>query len=142
MLVLKFVKLPQVQLNSNGPRPSKKNNLKLSPYDPSRWLNLVIDGSANHGMGWVLFQWADEGKPRSGATIIDASSSLLPPNIGFSPVDGEIAALSYAIRCCYYYILHAQKLRLYSDCKVLVEMYAKDITKVSNPKHLRIMTEI
>ena len=62
-----------------------KNNLKLSPYDPSRWLNLVIDGSATHGMGWILFQWADEGKPSSGATIIDASLSLLPPNIGFSP---------------------------------------------------------
>ena len=54
-----------------------KNNLKLSPYDPSRWLNLIIDGSATHGMGWVLFQWADEGKPSSEATIIDASLSLL-----------------------------------------------------------------
>ena len=107
-----------------------KNNLKLSPYDPSRWLNLCIDGSAIHGMGWVLFQWSDEGKPTSCAKIIDASSSLLPPNIGFSPIDGEIAALSYAIRSCYYYILHAPKLRLYSDCKGLVEMYAKDITKV------------
>ena len=66
-----------------------KNNFKLSPYDPSRWLNLIIDGSATHGKGWVLFQWADEGKPSSGATIIDASSSLLPPNIGFSPEDGR-----------------------------------------------------
>ena len=33
-----------------------KNNLKLSPYDPSRWLNLIVDGSATHGMGWILFQ--------------------------------------------------------------------------------------
>ena len=93
-------------------------------------------------MGWILFQWAEEGRPSSGATIIEASSSLLPPNVGYSPVDGELAALSYSIKCCYYYILHAQRLRLYSDCKGLVEMYAKDITKVSNPKHLRIMTEI
>ena len=119
-----------------------KNKLRLSPYDPSRWLNLCIDGSAIHGMGFLLFQWADEGKPSSGATIIAANSSLLPPNIGFSPIDGEIASLSYAIKCVYYYILHSPRLRLYSDCKGLVEMYSKDLTKVSNPKHFRIMTEI
>ena len=33
-----------------------KRNLKLSPYDPTRFFNLVIDGSAIHGVGYVLFQ--------------------------------------------------------------------------------------
>ena len=33
-----------------------KNNLKLSPYDPTRFLNLFIDGSAIHGVGYLLFQ--------------------------------------------------------------------------------------
>ena len=70
------------------------------------------------------------------------NSSLFPPNIGFSPVDGEIAALQYATRCCYYYLLHAPKLRLYSDCKGLVQMYEKDLIKVTNPKHFRILSNI
>ena len=111
--------------SSQNVRRLIKNNLKLIPYDPSRFLNLCIDGSAIHGMGYILFQWCDERNPSAGATIVSANSSLLPPNIGFSPVDGEIAALSYATKCCYYYILHASKLRLYSDCKGLVEMYQK-----------------
>ena len=119
-----------------------KNNLRLSPYDPSRYLNLCIDGSAIHGMGYILFQWVEEKNPAAGATIVSANSSLLLPNIGFSPIDGEIASLSYAIKCCYYYMLHAPRLRLYSDFKGLVKMYQKDLTKVSNPKHFRIMTEI
>ena len=111
-----------------------KDNLKLSPYDPSRFLNLCIDGSAIHGMGYILFQWAEENNPSAGATIVSANFSLLPPNIGFSPVDGEIASLQYATKCCYYYIIHAPKLRLYSDCKGLglVEMYQKDLTNQGN----------
>ena len=60
-----------------------KNNLKLSLYDPSRFLNLCIDGSAIHSIGYILFQWADERNPSAGATIVSANSSLRPPNIGF-----------------------------------------------------------
>ena len=70
-----------------------KNDLRLSPYDPSRYLNLCIDG-----MGYILFQWVSEDNPAAGATIVSANSSLLPPNIRFSPIDGEIASLSYAIK--------------------------------------------
>ena len=67
-----------------------KNNLKLSPYNPSQSLNLCIDGSAIHGIGYILFQWCDKRNPSKGATIVSANSSLLPPNIGFSPVDATI----------------------------------------------------
>ena len=66
-----------------------KRNLKLSPYITESWINLVID---------VLFQWINE-------------DSLLPPN-----VDGKVAALEYAEKSCYYYLLHAPKLKLFSDC--------------------------
>ena len=59
-----------------------KHNLKLSLYDPSRYLNLCIDGSTIHGMGYIFFQWCDEKNPSAGATIVSANSSLLPPNIG------------------------------------------------------------
>ena len=108
-----------------------KNNLKLSPYDPSRFPNLCIDISAIHGIGYILFQWCDKRNPSKGATIVFSNSSLLPQGIGFSPVDGEIAALQYATRCCYYYLLHAPKPRLYSDCKGLVQMYQKDLIRIT-----------
>ena len=49
-----------------------KNNLKLSPYDPSQFLNLCIDGSAIHGVGYILFQWTDERNPSKEAIIVSA----------------------------------------------------------------------
>ena len=78
-----------------------KRNLKLSPYDPKRFLNLVIDGSATQRVGYVLFQWTNEDDASAGATIISANSSLLPPNIGFSPVDWELASLQFATKSCF-----------------------------------------
>ena len=54
----------------------------------------------------------------------------------------SLSAWAPATICCYYYILHAPKLRLYSDCKGLAEMYKKDLTKVTNPKHFRILSDI
>ena len=78
-----------------------KRNLKLSPYEPELFLYLVIDGSATHGVGYILFQWINEDDPSAGATIVSANSSLLPPNVGFSPVDEEIAALQLATKSCF-----------------------------------------
>ena len=57
-------------------------------------------------------------------------------------MDGEVAALQYATKYCYYYLVHTPKLRLYSDCKGLIQMYQKDIIKITNPKHFRILSDI
>ena len=34
--------------------------IRLSPYDPTKTLRLVIDGASLQGVGFVLFQWIDE----------------------------------------------------------------------------------
>ena len=57
-------------------------------------------------------------------------------------MDGEVAALQFATKCCFYYLLHAPKLRLYSDCKGLIQMLEKDLIKITNPKHFRILSDI
>ena len=84
-----------------------KENLKISPYWAEQWLNMVIDGSSTRGIGYVLFQWLNEEDPSQGTTIIQAGSSLLPPNLGFSPVDSELAGLQYACKACHYYLHHS-----------------------------------
>ena len=121
-------------------RKLMKENLKLSPYRAEQWLNMVIDGSSTRGIGYVLFQWLNEEDPSQGATIIQAGSSLLPPNLGFSPVDSELAGLQYACKACHYYLLHCPKLRLLSDNSGLIQMLQKDICSIRNPRHHRILT--
>ena len=97
-------------------RLSLATSLRVSPYQPDKWPNLVIDGSSTKGVGFVLFQWIKEGDPSKGATVVQAASSLLPPNLGFSPIDGEMAALQFALKAAHYYLLHCPRLRLFSDC--------------------------
>ena len=69
-------------------RKLMKRNLRLFPYEPESWLNLVIDSSSTRGVGFVLLQLINEDSPGEGATIVQANSSLLPPNVGLSPMDG------------------------------------------------------
>ena len=57
-------------------------------------------------------------------------------------MDAQVVALQFATKCCYYYLLHAPKLRLYSDCKGLIQMLEKDLIKITNPKHFRILGDI
>ena len=54
--------------------------IRLSPYDPTKVLRLVIDGASSQGVGFVSFQWIDEEDPSKGAAIINANASLLNDN--------------------------------------------------------------
>ena len=119
-----------------------KRELKLSPYSDKRWLNLCIDAASSKGIGYVLYQNVDDDDPSLGSNIIQAGSSLLPNNLGFSPVDSELAALSFACKQTDYFLINCQKLRLLSDCSGLCQMLSKDLTKIKNPKHHRILTSI
>ena len=51
--------------------------IRLSPYNQEKTLNLVIDGASSIGVGFVLFQFLDDNKPEKGAVIIAANSSML-----------------------------------------------------------------
>ena len=88
--------------------------MRLSPYIPEKWLNLVIDGSATRGVGYVLFQWVEEEDP---------------------PIEGEMAALQFAVKSAHYYLLHCPRLRLFSDCSGLVQMMGKDNTHKKYQAH-------
>ena len=96
-----------------------KNEIRLSLYNEKKWLNLVIDGASSRGIGFVCYQLVDENDPSKGANIVQAGASLLPSNLGFSPVDGELAALQFACKSAYYFLVNCPYLRLLSDCSGL-----------------------
>ena len=119
-----------------------KTQLRLSPYDDSKPLCLVVDGASSTGAGYVLFQWRDQGDPDAGAHIVAANSTMFPAGRGISPVDGEIMALLFACRATSYWTLHCPNLHLYSDCSGLLQMMMKNICEVKNPRHMRMLSEI
>ena len=67
---------------------------------------------------------------------------MLPSNLGFSPIDGELAALQFACKAANYFLVNCQSLRLLSDCSGLVQMMGKELIKIKNPKHNRILTSV
>ena len=75
-----------------------KTQRRLSPYDDTKPLCLVVDGASSVGAGYVLFQWRDQNDPDAGANIVSANSTMFPSGRGISPVDGEIMALLFACR--------------------------------------------
>ena len=49
--------------------------IRLSPNNDKKRLNLVIDGASSIGVGYVLFQFLDDSDPKKGATIVSANIS-------------------------------------------------------------------
>ena len=93
------------------------NQIRLSPYDPSKPLRLVIDGASSLGVGFVLFQWLDEVDESKGAAIINANASMLKDNqLSYSPIEAECIGLQFASTCCAYWLDSNPSVELYSDC--------------------------
>ena len=71
--------------------------IRLSPYEKSKTLRLVIDGASSQGVSIVLFQWIDELDPSKGAAIINANASMLKDNqLSYSPIEAECIWLAFA----------------------------------------------
>ena len=119
-----------------------RKQLRLSPYDESKPLCLVVDEASSIGTGYVLFQWHNADDPGAGAHIVSANSTMFPSNRGFSPIDGELMALVFACRATAYWTSHCPNLHLYSDCSGLLQMLEKNISDIKNPKHMRMLCEL
>lgn len=120
-----------------------ETQIRLSPYDPSKKLRLVIDGASSAGVGFVLFQWVDEKDPGKGACIVAANSSMLGENqVGYSPIDAELLALDFAAKACHYWMWACPSVELYSDCSGLLDMLEKPIANICNRRHMKILTNL
>ena len=51
-----------------------KDQIRLSPYDPSKELNILTDGANSKGNGFVFYQNANDHKPGNDVTIVQANS--------------------------------------------------------------------
>ena len=67
----------------NNIKQIMKKQLKLSPYNLSRKLRLVIDGAWTAGTGSLLIQYVDDKHIHKGIQIIHSGSNVLPLNRDF-----------------------------------------------------------
>ena len=77
------------------------DQIRLSPYDPSKELNILTDGANSAGIGFVLYHNLKNDEPGKNVTIFAANSSgLKDSQLSYSPVDCEMLALKLATDAC------------------------------------------
>ena len=76
-----------------------QNQIRLSPFNPEKPINILTDGASSRGIGFVFYQPTEISTQE--VTIVQGnSSSLKESQMGYSPVDTEVLALKFAFDAC------------------------------------------
>ena len=107
----KFTWTPILEAEFSSVKEILSTQIRLSPYNESKKLRLVIDGASSIGVGFVLFQYLSDQNPEKGACIKSAKSSLLgETQVGYSPIDVELLGLDFAARACHYWLWYCPQI--------------------------------
>ena len=107
----------------------------LSAFDPALPLHLMCNASREGGLGFVLLQPA-EGR----SNILQCGSSTLSPaQRGYSIVELELLAVTWALAKCDYFVRGAPKVMVMSDHASLVGLEKWDLSTVTNGRLVRML---
>merc|ERR1711895_372967 len=118
-----------------------KSQIRLSPLDPSKRINIMTDGANSQGIGFVLFQNGDDRKVGKDIRIIKANSSALKScQKQYSAIDTELLALKFACESSYFPTFLAPEIHIYTDSSGLEGMFNKTLDQHKNLR-IRAMIE-
>ena len=100
----KIVWTDELEVEYNNAVDIMKTRIKLSPYDATKRLQLIIDGAKTVGTGFVLCQFFNDADQSKGVKIISAGSGKLDPEKDYSPIEAEAITLRRAIEACYHWL--------------------------------------
>ena len=117
------------------------HQIRLSPLDVDKKIKIVTDGANSVGIGFVLYQNADDLKEGEDVSIIKANSSgLKDSQKQYSAVDTEVLALKFACDSMYYYLYGAPEIHMFTDCLSLEVIFNKPLGDIKN-RRIRDMVE-
>ena len=80
-----------------------QNQIRLSPFNPEKPINILTDGVSSKGIDFIFYQPTDISTQE--VTIVQAnSSSLKESQMGYSPVDTDVLALKFTCDACQHYL--------------------------------------
>ena len=80
------------------------DQIRLSPFNPDKAINILIDGANFTGVGFVFYQNVNDEKPGEEVTIVNTNSSALKASqIQYSKVDCEVLGLTFVTDANNYY---------------------------------------
>ena len=117
------------------------HQIRLSPLDLNKGINIDTDGANSSGIGFVLFQNTNDLEQGKDVKIIKANSSgLKDSQKQYSAVETELLALKFACESCYYYLFGAKEIHIYTDASGLEGMFTQTLDKHRNLR-IRAMIE-
>ena len=116
------------------------HQIRLSPLDMDKKINIATDGANSAGIGFIVYQNANDLEEGKDVKIIKANSSgLKDSQKQYSAIDTELLALKFACDSSYYYLYGAKEIHVYTDSSGLEGMFNKPL---GNIKNLRIRSMI
>ena len=89
----KFIWTPEMNEEFQKIKIIFTDQIRLSPFNPDREINILIDAAKTKGVGYCFFQYVNDDDPEGEVTIVNANSSALKDNqMQFSAIDCEIWA--------------------------------------------------
>ena len=117
------------------------HQIRLSPMNVEKRINIATDGANSAGIGFVLYQNANNLKEGEDVSIIKANSSgLKDSKKQYSAIDTELLALKFACNSSYYYLYGASEIHVYTDCSGLEGIFSKPLENIKNIR-IRSMLE-
>ena len=92
-----------------------QDQIRLSPFDPEKEINILTDGASSKGIGFVFHQNANENKPGEDITIVQVNSCALK--------DSQLS-----------YVYSAPQVNIYTDCIALQGLFGKPLSEIKNKR--------
>ena len=120
-------------------KKSIKEAVSLSPLNTDLPIHLHVDASKLNRIGYILTQ-PSTSDPKDGYNIIDIGSTCFTDTQKrYSPVETEALGVSWALEKVDYYVRAAEMVEIYTDCKSLLGLFAKDLADIKNSRLQRML---
>ena len=116
----KFIWTPEMELEFEKVKIIFTDQIRLSPFNPDREINILIDAANKSGVGYCFYQNLNDDDPEGEVTIVNANSSALKDNqMQYSAIDCEVLGLKFAVDANAYYLYGAKCIKVYTDASAL-----------------------
>ena len=137
----KFIWTPEMNLEFEKVKVIFTDQIRLSPFNPDREINILIDAANKAGVGFCFYQNVKDDEPEGEVTIVNANSSALKDNqMQYSAIDCEVLGLKFATDSNAYYLYGAKVINIFTDCSALEGIFQKNLGDIRN-KRIRDMVE-
>ena len=131
----KFIWTPEMELEFEKVKIIFTDQIRLSPFNPDREINILIDAANKSGVGYCFYQYLNDDDPEGEVTIVNANSSALKDNqMQYSAIDCEVLGLKFAVDANAYYLYGAKCINVYTDASALEGIFQKNLGDIQNKR--------